>query len=71
MGRYAKTSCKDTAEVEQACKVYISGKFKSIDEVYWLRSYENLSINDGNEYKDLSFNDWINKTISEEKKFLS
>lgn len=67
-GDMQKTSCKDTAEVEQACKVYISGKFKSIDEVYWLRSYENLSINDGNEYKDLSFNDWINKKqFSEEK----
>lgn len=51
-----KTSCKDVFEVQQALATYGAGKFFTVDQIYWLRSYENISIAD--DYQNLSFPTW-------------
>jgi glycosyltransferase domain-containing protein len=57
-GRLLKTSCKDTCEVQQAVATYLAGKFTTVDEVYWLRSDENVSVSDADVFGNLSFSDW-------------
>jgi len=53
-----KTSCKDVCEAQQAIATYAVGKFSTVDEIYWLRSDENVSVQDHNDFKDLSFPEW-------------
>lgn len=53
-----KTSCKDVCEVQQALATYGAGKFSTVDQIYWLRSYENVPIADHNHFKILSFPSW-------------
>jgi glycosyltransferase domain-containing protein len=53
-----KTSCKDVCEVQQALATYGAGKFATVDQIYWLRSYENVSVSDHNHFKILTFQSW-------------
>jgi glycosyltransferase domain-containing protein len=57
-GDLLKTSCKDTCEVQQAIATYAVGKFATVEEVYWLRSEENISVPDSQTFKNLSFAQW-------------
>lgn len=46
-------------ELQQAITTYIWGKLSAVDEIYWMRSYESLSINIENEHDvSLSTYDW-------------
>lgn len=53
-----KTSCKDVCEVQQALATYAAGKFATVDQVYWLRSNENISISDRNYFLEIGFSTW-------------
>lgn len=57
-GTLLKTSCKDVCEVQQALATYGAGKFATVDQIYWLRSYENVSVGDHNHFKNLSYQSW-------------
>lgn len=56
-GGLIKTSCKDTYEIQQALATYAAGKFATVDQIYWLRSDENISIADIENSK-ISFEKW-------------
>ena len=53
-----KTSCKDVVEVQQALATYGAGKFSTVDQICWLRSYEVMPVTDHNHFKILSFPTW-------------
>jgi glycosyltransferase domain-containing protein len=53
-----KSSCKDVCEVQQALGTYGAGKFSTVEQIYWLRSYENVSIPDHNHFANISFPTW-------------
>jgi len=57
-----KTSCKDVCEVQQALATYGAGKFATVDQIYWLRSYENVSVGDHNHFKNLTYQSWWEAT---------
>lgn len=61
-GTLLKTSCKDVCEVQQALATYGAGKFATVDQIYWLRSYENVSVNDHNHFKNQTFHSWWEST---------
>lgn len=51
------TSCKDTWEIQQALATYAAGKLSTVDQIYWLRSDENVSVAD-RQYSRISFAKW-------------
>lgn len=57
-GALLKTSCKDVSEVQQALSTYGAGKFSTVDQIYWLRSYENVSVTDHVDFKPMTFQQW-------------
>lgn len=57
-GELLSVSCKDVLEVQQALETYADGKFTTVDEIYWMRSDENASILDDNNFKRLNFSEW-------------
>lgn len=70
-GELLPVSCKDVLEVQQALETYIDGKFTTVDAVYWMRSDENISIRDEQDFKPLSFSEWwSSKDYAEERTLL-
>jgi glycosyltransferase domain-containing protein len=57
-GEIVKYSCGYTAELHQAIATYITGKYTSIDELYWLRSYENAPVENAEWDRKLRFDEW-------------
>lgn len=51
------TTCKDAWEIQQALATYAAGKFSTVDQIYWLRSDENVSVADKN-YSKIPFLKW-------------
>ena len=63
-----KTACKDVCEVQQALATYSAGKFSTVDQIYWLRSCENVPVMDSNHFKNLSFPAWwISSAYADER----
>lgn len=60
------------AEVQQAISTYLSGKLSTVDEVYWMRAYENKPISIKGSNRTLSFEEWwtSNKFVSERNEFV-
>lgn len=56
-GSLLTTSCKETYEIQQALATYAAGKLASVDQIYWLRSDENISVADKHHAR-ISFPKW-------------
>jgi len=56
-GSLTITSCKDTCEIQQALATYAAGKLSTVDQIYWLRSDENVSVPD-KQHSRISFAKW-------------
>lgn len=57
-GDIKKYSCGYTSEMYQALVTYISGKYIATDELYWLRSSENIPIETKEWDRKLRFHEW-------------
>ncbi len=51
------TSCKDTWEIQHSLLTYAAGKLFALDQIYWLRSDENVSVADTH-HSRISFPKW-------------
>jgi len=71
-GESKKYSSAYTTEMHQAMTTYLLGKFKSTDELFWLRSDENEPIHDDNWDRELDFIEWwlSEKYIDEKNEFI-
>lgn len=72
-GDIKQYSCVYTSEIYQALVTYISGKYKALDELYWLRSEENVPVETYNWNRKLRFHEWFRdgKYQIEKEQFLS
>ncbi|NLW03770.1 MAG: TIGR00180 family glycosyltransferase [Pseudomonadaceae bacterium] len=71
-GDVLKSSCAYTPEIFQVMTTYILGKYKAIDQLFWLCSYENAPVVTSGWSRDYRFHEWWNdpKAKNEKQFFL-